>query len=174
MISWPNGMMKFYGMGLLICECKRVNFITDGSMTRLTLTGALTNLLLCLHSWMWSEMWVAVSWCSKVNSFVSVSNLISNWKFFRNSVAKAPKVFMAARGNSIYHLVELPVRVRGNSRSRTLPSTMELDIDHKLKVVMCVAGSSPCFPSNFGMSEGILCSTGGQSGLWLMGSLVSL
>ena len=36
----PNGMMKIYGMGLLICKCKRVNLITDGSMTKLTLTLA--------------------------------------------------------------------------------------------------------------------------------------
>ena len=81
---------------------------------------------------------------------------------------------MAARGNSMYHLAALPVRVRGNSQIRTLSSTMELDMDHRWKVVMCAAGSSPCFPSNFGISEGILCGIGGQSGLWLMGSFVSL
>ena len=96
-----------------------------------------------------------VSWRSEVNSFVPVSNLIGNWKFFRNSVAKAPTLLMAARGNSIYHLAALPIRVRENSRSQTLSSTMELDMDHKWKVVMCAAGSSPCFPSNFGISEGI-------------------
>ena len=108
---------------------------------------------------------MAVSWRSDVNNYVLVSTLIGSWKFFKNSVAKAPKVLMAARGNSMYHLAALPVRARGNSGSRTLSSTMELDIDHKLKVVMCAAGSSPCFPSNFGMSEGILCGTRGQSGL---------
>ena len=81
---------------------------------------------------------------------------------------------MAARGNSMYHLAALPVRVRENSRSRTLSSTMELDMDHKWKVVMCAAGSSPRFLSNFGISEGILCSIGGQSELWLMGLFVSL
>ena len=74
---------------------------------------------------------MAVSWHSEVNSSVLVSNLIGNWKFFRNSVAKAPKVLMAARGNSMYHLAALPIRVRGNSQSRTLSSTMELDIDHR-------------------------------------------
>ena len=60
---------------------------------------------------------MAVSWRSEVKNFVSVSNLIGNWKFFRNSVAKAPKVLIAARGNSMYHLAALPVRVRENSRS---------------------------------------------------------
>ena len=136
--------------------------------------GALTSLLLHLHSWMWSEMWVAVSWRSEVNSSILVSNLIGNWKFFINSITKAPKVFMAACGNSIYHLETLPIMVQGNSQSQTLSSTMELDIYHKWKVVMCVARSFTCFPSNFGMSEGILCGTEGQSGLWLMDSLVSL
>lgn len=134
--------------------------------------GSLTNLLLCLHSWMWSEMWVAVSWRSKVKSYVPVSYLIGSLKLLRNSVAKAPKVLMAPHGNSMYHLVALPMRVWGKSRSRILSSTMELEINHRWKVVMCVVGSSPCFPSNLGMSNGILCGTGGQSGLWLMGSLV--
>ena len=117
---------------------------------------------------------MAVSWHSDVNSSVLVSTLIGSWKFFKNSVAKAPNVLMAAHGNSMYHLAALHVMVREKSRSRTLSSTMELDMDHKWKVVMCAAGSSPCFPSNFGISEGILCGIGGQSRLWLMGSFVSL
>ena len=117
---------------------------------------------------------MAMSWRSEVNSSILVSNLIGNWKFFRNSVAKARNILMAVRGNSMYHLAALPVRVRGNNRSWTLSSTMELDMDHKWKVVMCPAGSSPCFPSNFGISEGILCGIGGQSKLWLMRSFVSL
>ena len=95
--------------------------------------GALTSLLIHLHSWMWSKMWVAVSWRNKVNSSILVSYLIGNWKFFRNFIAKAPKVLMAARGNSIYHLAALPVRVRGNSQSRIISSTMELDTDHRWK-----------------------------------------
>ena len=33
-------MMKIYGMGLLICKCKREILITDGNMTRVTLTLA--------------------------------------------------------------------------------------------------------------------------------------
>ena len=74
---------------------------------------------------------MAVSWHNEVNSSVLVSYLIGNWKFFRNSVAKAPKVLMVVRGNTIYHLAVLPVRVWGNSPSRILSSTMELDIDHK-------------------------------------------
>ena len=119
-------------------------------------------------------MWVAVSWRSDVNNFVPVSTLIGSWKFFKNSVAKAPNVLMAARGNSMYHLAALPIRVRENIRSQTLSSTMELDMDHKWKAVLCAAGSSPCFPSIFRISEGILCGIGGQSELWLMGSFVSL
>ena len=74
---------------------------------------------------------MAISWCSDVNNFVLVSTLIGSWNLFKNSVAKAPNVLMAARGNSMYHLAALPVRVRGNSRSQTLSSTMELDMDHK-------------------------------------------
>ena len=40
MDPWPSGMVKFIGMGLLICKCKRLSLITDGSITRLTLTLA--------------------------------------------------------------------------------------------------------------------------------------
>ena len=73
---------------------------------------------------------MAVSWRSDVNNSVPVSTLIGSWKFFRNSVAKALKVLMAACGNYMYHLAALPVRVQRKSQSRTLSSTMELDIDH--------------------------------------------
>ena len=37
---WPNRIVKFIGMGLLICKWKRAILIIDGSMTRLTLTLA--------------------------------------------------------------------------------------------------------------------------------------
>ena len=73
---------------------------------------------------------MVVSWRNDVKNSVPVSTLIGNWKFFRNSVAKALKVLMVACGNSMYHLAALPMRVHGKSRSRTLSSTMELDIDH--------------------------------------------
>ena len=123
--------------------------------------NALTSLLLRLHSWMWSEIWVAISSCSKVKSSISVSYLIGNWKFLINSVAKVPKVLTALWGNSMYYLVALSVRVWGKIQSQILSSTMELETDHRWKVVTCVAGSSPYFPSNLGMSDRILCGTGG-------------
>ena len=136
--------------------------------------GTLTSLLLCRHSWMWSEMWVVVSWRSEVKISVPVLYLIGNWKFLRNSVAKAPKVLTAPHGSSIYHLATFPVRLRGKIRSWILSSTMDFETDHRWKVVTCVVISSPCFLLNLWMSDGILCGTGGQSGLWLTGSLVSL
>jgi hypothetical protein len=37
-----------------------------------------------------------------------------------------------------------------------------------------LAGSSPAFPSNFGMSEGSLVGIAGHVGSWNIGSLVSL
>lgn len=101
--------------------------------------GALTSLLLCLHSWMWSEIWVVVSWYNEVKSFVLVSYLIGNWKFLRNYIAKAPKVLMALRGNSMYHLAALSMRVRGKIWSWILSSTMALETYHRWKVVTCIA-----------------------------------
>jgi hypothetical protein len=42
-------------------------------------------------------------------------------------------------------------------------SHSEFDEHHKRKVVMCAPGSSPRFPSNFGISEGNLVSVGANA-----------
>ena len=45
---------------------------------------------------------------------------------------------------------------------------------HKWKVITWLAGSSPSFPSNFGISEGSLVGILGQVGSCKMGSFMSL
>jgi hypothetical protein len=45
---------------------------------------------------------------------------------------------------------------------------------HKWKVMIWLVGSSPAFPSNLGMYEGILVGIVGHVGLCNIGSLVSL
>ena len=71
------------------------------------------------------------------------------------------------------HLATLPVNVLGNSCNLNESSKNELETHHRWYVVMCLAGSSPIFPSNFGMSVGILTRTGGQAKWCLMVSFVS-
>jgi hypothetical protein len=50
---------------------------------------------------------------------------------------------------------------------------MLLEEHHRWKVMTWLAGSSPAFPSNFGMSEGSLVGIAGQLGLCNIGSFVS-
>ena len=71
------------------------------------------------------------------------------------------------------HFTVLPVNVLGNSHNLIESSKNELETHNRLYVVMCLARSSPVFPSNFRMSNGILTGTGGQVKWCLMGSFVS-
>ena len=72
------------------------------------------------------------------------------------------------------HLAALPVNVRGNNRNLIESSKKELETHHRWYVVILFAGSSPVFPSNFGISVGILTGTGGQARWCLIGSFVNL
>ena len=71
------------------------------------------------------------------------------------------------------HLATLLVNVLGNSHNLIELSKNELEMHRRCYVVMWLVGSSPVFPSNFGMSVGILTETGGQAKWCLMGSFVS-
>ena len=51
---------------------------------------------------------------------------------------------------------------------------MLLEENHKWKFMTWLAGSSPTFPSNLGMSEGSLVGIAGHVGSCNIGSLVSL
>jgi hypothetical protein len=71
------------------------------------------------------------------------------------------------------HLGALPVSILVNSYNLIESSKNELETDHRWYVVIWLAGSSPVFPSNFGMSVGILTGTDGQEKWCLMGSFIS-
>ena len=79
-----------------------------------------------------------------------------------------------ACGSSMYHLAAAPVRVCWNSLRLMESSTMLLDEHHRWNVNMWFWGHSPAFPSNLGMSDGILVGMGGQKASWWMGSFVNL
>jgi hypothetical protein len=123
---------------------------------------------------MWSEMCMALS-CSKLaNNYVPTSYRAGSWKWFRKTMEKSPKVEYLPLSSSIYHLETPPVRVRWNKRNRIESSLSELEEHHKWIVIIWSCGSSPLFPSNFGMFEGSLVGTGGQLGSWRMGSFINL
>ena len=71
------------------------------------------------------------------------------------------------------HFFALPVSVLGNSRNLIELSKNELETHHRWYVVIWLAGSSLVFPSNLGMSVGMLTGTGGQAKWCLMGLFVS-
>ena len=71
------------------------------------------------------------------------------------------------------HFVVFPVSVLGNSCNLIESAKNELETHQRWYVVIWLAGSSPVFPSNLGISVGILTGTGGQAKWCLMGSFVS-
>jgi hypothetical protein len=75
--------------------------------------------------------------------------------------------------SSIYHLAVAPVRDLWKICNLTLSSIKELDEHHKWYVMMCVEGSSPGLPSNFGMSDGSFDGIVGHEGSWEIGSFVN-
>ena len=124
---------------------------------------AFTNLLCLLHSWMWLDMWVVLFCHNEVRSSVPVSYWMGSWKWVRNAIAKDWKSKNEADGRSMNHFATLPVSVLGNNQNLIESSKNELETHHRWYVVIWFVGSSPVFPSNFGMSIGILTGTGGQA-----------
>ena len=135
---------------------------------------ALIRLFLLLHSWIWSEMWVAL-FCLKVdNKSVPKSYQTGSWKWLRKALAKSQKLLKGTEGNSIYHLAAIPVKVLWNSLNLIESSFNELEEHHKWKVVACAPGSSLALPLNLGMSDGNLVGTGGHEGSCLTGSFINI
>jgi hypothetical protein len=108
----------------------------------------------------------------EVKIFVPVSYRIDSWKCVKKSIAKVLKSPKECRGSSIYHLVVEPVRLLWKSHKRMESSIKEFEEHQIWKVITWLLGSSPGFPSNFGISEGSLAGIGGQNGACSMGSLV--
>ena len=135
---------------------------------------ALIRIFHLLHSWMWSEMWVALFFLKVDNKSVSKSYRTGSWKWLRNALAKSQKLLNTAEGNWMYHFVAVLVKVLWNSLNLTKYSFSELEEHHKWKVVAWALGSSPTLPSNFGMFNGNLVGTGGHEGSFLTGSFINL
>jgi hypothetical protein len=81
---------------------------------------------------------------------------------------------MSTLVNSIYHLVALPVRDlwKRHNLILSLSSIKEFDEHQKLYVIMCVDGSFPIFPLNFGIFGGILGGMTNNEVLWEMWSFI--
>ena len=148
------------------------DFVNQSTKSAST-NGAFTNLLCLLHSWIWSKMWVAVFYQSEVKSSVPISYRIGSWKCVKKAMANDWKSKNDVDGSSMNHLATLPVSVLGNSRSLIESSKNYLEAHHRWYVVIWLARSTPFFPSNLGISVGILTGTGGQAKWCLMGSFVS-
>ena len=103
---------------------------------------ALTNLLCHLHTWIWSEMWVAIFGHNKVRSSVPVSYRMGNWKCVRNAIAKDWKMKKEETCNSMNYLAALSVRVLGNSHNLMESSKKELETHHRWYMEIWFAGSS--------------------------------
>ena len=127
--------------------------LVNQSAKRESRIGALTNLWCLLYSWVWSKMCVAVFCQREVRSSVPVSYRMGSWKWVKKAIANNWKSKNDADNNSMNHFVALPISVLGNSHS--------------------LAGSSPVFPLNLGISIGILTGTGDQAKWCLMGSFVN-
>ena len=136
--------------------------------------GALINLHLHLHSWIWSEMRVDVVCQSEVRRSVHVSYRIGNWKCVKNAIAKALNSQKECCGNSMYHFAAILVRVLWKILRRIEPPIKELDEHHKWNVITWFSRSSLGLPSSFGISEGRFIGMVGQEGSWWIGSFINL
>ena len=76
--------------------------------------------------------------------------------------------------SSTYHLADGPIRVIWNNLKHMESSVMLFEENHKWKVITWLVGSSPDFPSKFGISEGSLVGILGHVGSCKMGSFVCL
>ena len=80
---------------------------------------------------------------------------------------------MHADDSLMNHFAVFPVSILGNNRNLIESSKNELETHHRWYVVIWLVESSLVFPSNLGMSVGILTGTGGQAKWCLMGSFAS-
>ena len=135
---------------------------------------ALISLRRLRHSWIWSEMWVALPCWKEVNNSILESYRIGSWKWCKNVLAKLPKSANPTNGNSIYHLAATPIKVLWKSLNRKLSSIKDFKEHHRWKVITCVLEYSFAFPSNLGMSKGNYVGMGGQAGECLIESLINL
>ena len=118
-------------------------------------------------------MWSAVFWQQDNKISTPSSYMTGSWKYYRNMKSKELKSKYLDYGISMYHLAATPVRVHWNSLSLIESSTMLFDEHHRWNVMMWFWGNYPTFPSNLGMSEGILVGMGGKNVWWRIGSFVN-
>ena len=135
---------------------------------------ALIRLFRLLYSWMWSEIWVALSYGKVDNKSVPKSYQTGSWKWLRNTLTKSQRLSNTAEGSSMYHFAAALVIFLCNNLNQTVSSFSELDEHHNWKVVTWALGSSQTLPLNFGISEGNLVGIGGQVVSCFTGSFTNL
>ena len=123
---------------------------------------ALIYVLLLYHSWMWSEMCVALPCWEEVNNFVLESYRIGSWKWCKKAFPRYPKSTKLVVGNSIYHFATSLIKVLWKNLNLMLSSINEFEEHHRWKVIMCLLGSSLTLPSNLGMFNGSFVVIGGS------------
>ena len=136
--------------------------------------GTLINVRRLLHLCMRFDMRVEVFFQRKVKRSVQISYHMGSWKWVRNTISNELKTTNECFGSSIYHFAAVWVNVFWKSINRIETSIRELDEHHKWKVFTWFLGSSPFFPSNFWISNGILTKMVGQNGSCWMGSFINL
>ena len=115
-----------------------------------------------LHSKMWLEIWVDLSCSKDVRSLVPISQHTENWKWFRNVIAKAFKLWNEDIWSSIYHFSATSIKVIWKLINLIMSSISEFDEHHIWKVITWVASSSLSFPLNLGMFKGNFVGTEGD------------
>lgn len=155
-------------------EISDVRDLKKNSMRTMSWNYALHKLRHFLHSYIWSDMWVGSLCLNWVRSSKPKSWWTGSWKNVRKVVSSELKLPCDAESWSMYHFVACPIRVRWNSCNIIVSSMILLDEQHMWKVMTRFPGSSPCFPSNFGMHKGSLVGTTSQFWLWAIRLLVSL
>ena len=108
------------------------------------------------HSCMWSAICVEAVCLKFESSSRPLSWQMGNWKKVKNALAKDSKVTWDPDFSSTYHLDDGPVRVHWSNLNWMELSMMLFEEHHRWNVMIWLAGSSPTFPSNLGMSEGSL------------------
>jgi len=99
---------------------------------------------------------------------------MGSWKWLRKASTNWWNDPYVPLGSSMYHCDVTPIRVCWNNRNLIELWFREFNEHQRWKVVTWSPGSSPFWPSNFGMSYGSLVGIGGHVGSWLTRSFISL
>ena len=152
---------------------RRSKYYISQSSSNWSQMGALINLCIHIHSCIWSKIWEEIVWWSVLNSSVTVSYRIGNWKLVKNTIANVLNSQKECWGSLIYNFKTTMVMVIWNNHRRIEPSIREFDENHRWKVITSFLGSSPGLPSNLRMYNGNLTRMLGHEGSWCIISFIN-